>query len=49
MSARQLKAQESAAHRTELKDAVLKFLGVAAQVEKTALPRTKEVGRPVGR
>ncbi|CAM5513993.1 hypothetical protein [Streptomyces] [Streptomyces griseus] len=48
VSARQLKAQESAAHRAELKDAVLKFLGVAAQVEKTALPRTEEGGRPVG-
>ncbi|MGW6027729.1 hypothetical protein [Streptomyces sp. NPDC055099] len=35
-STRQLETQESAAHRTELKNAVLKFLSTASQVEKTA-------------
>jgi hypothetical protein len=36
-STRQLEVQESAAHRAELKSAVLKFLGIASQVEKAAL------------
>lgn len=36
-STRQLEVQESAAHRAELKNAVLKFLGIASQVEKAAL------------
>lgn len=36
---RQLEVQESAAHRAELKSAVLKFLGIASQVEKAALAR----------
>ncbi|WTO33261.1 hypothetical protein OG399_43390 [Streptomyces achromogenes] len=38
-STRQLEVQESAAHRAELKSAVLKFLGIASQVEKAALTR----------
>ncbi|MFD8826881.1 hypothetical protein ACFV1C_31570 [Streptomyces sp. NPDC059605] len=42
MSARQLEFQESTAHRAELKDAVLKFLSIASQVEKAVL------GRPSG-
>ncbi|WP_244190370.1 hypothetical protein [Streptomyces caeruleatus] len=36
-STRQLEVQESATHRAELKNAVLKFLGLASQVEKAAL------------
>ncbi|MGW6054451.1 hypothetical protein [Streptomyces sp. NPDC055189] len=39
-SARQLEAQESAAHRAEIKNAVLKFLALASQAEKTALARS---------
>ncbi|MEU6841671.1 hypothetical protein ABZ930_07315 [Streptomyces sp. NPDC046716] len=39
-STRQLEIQESAAHRAELKNAVLKFLGLASQVEKSALARS---------
>ncbi|MFH9474250.1 hypothetical protein ACH4L7_10395 [Streptomyces anulatus] len=35
-STRQSQMQESAAHRAELKNAVLKFLSIASQVEKTA-------------
>lgn len=38
-STRQLEVQESATHRAELKNAVLKFLGIASQVEKAALMR----------
>ncbi|MFG3258832.1 hypothetical protein [Streptomyces sp. NPDC048172] len=41
-SERQLDAQEAAAHRAELKGAVLKFLGLAAQVEKAALARAPD-------
>ncbi|MER5983508.1 hypothetical protein [Streptomyces sp. NPDC001787] len=37
---RQLEVQESAAHRAELKNAVLKFLGLASRVEKAALARS---------
>ncbi|AIR96303.1 hypothetical protein [Streptomyces glaucescens] len=40
VGARQLEAQETAAHRAELKDAVLKFLGIASRVEKAALARS---------
>jgi hypothetical protein len=40
VSTRQLEVQESAAHRAELKNAVLKFLGIASQVEKAALARS---------
>ncbi len=47
VSARQLEVQESAAHRAELKEAVLKFLSVASQVEKAALSRTEGGDRPV--
>ncbi|MFD9136664.1 hypothetical protein ACIOK4_07820 [Streptomyces bottropensis] len=36
-STRQLEVQESAAHRAELKNAALKFLSLASQVEKAAL------------
>ncbi|OLZ73711.1 hypothetical protein AV521_06295 [Streptomyces sp. IMTB 2501] len=36
-STRQLEVQESAAHRAQLKDAVLKFVSIALQVEKAAL------------
>ncbi|MEV8318454.1 hypothetical protein AB0Q95_30280 [Streptomyces sp. NPDC059900] len=36
-STRQLEVQETAAHRAELKNAVLKFLGIASQVEKASL------------
>jgi hypothetical protein len=39
-STRQLEVQESAAHRAQLKDAVLKFVGIALQVEKAALTRS---------
>ncbi|MEU2060827.1 hypothetical protein [Streptomyces sp. NPDC013455] len=54
-SARQLDVQEAAAHRAELKAAVLKFLSIAAQVEKAALappggdgtPDRDELGRLV--
>ncbi|MEU9207715.1 hypothetical protein AB0D27_07095 [Streptomyces sp. NPDC048415] len=35
-SARQLEIQESAAHRAELKNVILKFLSIASQVEKAA-------------
>ncbi|MGW2330378.1 hypothetical protein ACWC5C_32115 [Streptomyces sp. NPDC001700] len=40
VSARQLEVQESAAHRAELKDAVLKFVSIALRVEKAALTRS---------
>ncbi|CAL9448072.1 hypothetical protein SUDANB176_02383 [Streptomyces sp. enrichment culture] len=46
-STRQLEVQESAAHRAELKDTVLKFLGIAAQVEKAAFTRPDRGGAPV--
>ncbi|MFF4360275.1 hypothetical protein [Streptomyces sp. NPDC001604] len=52
-STRQLEVQESAAHRAELKDAVLKFVRIALQVEKVAPTRsdaggtTAELGRLV--
>lgn len=36
-STRQLEIQESAAHRAELKNVILKFLCIASQVEKAAL------------
>ncbi|MEV6758446.1 hypothetical protein [Streptomyces sp. NPDC051214] len=39
-STRQLEVQELAAHRAELKNAALKFLGLASQVEKAALARS---------
>ncbi|MEV6056864.1 hypothetical protein [Streptomyces sp. NPDC052107] len=42
-STRQLELQESAAHRAELKEAVLKFLSIASQVEK-ALTRSDDGG-----
>ncbi|MET9826754.1 hypothetical protein ABZ038_35085 [Streptomyces sp. NPDC006349] len=42
--ARQFEAQASAAHRAEVKSAVLKFLGVAAQVEKAALAGSRVAG-----
>ncbi|MBB5938770.1 hypothetical protein [Streptomyces zagrosensis] len=38
-STRQLEVQESAAHRAELKHVILKFLSIAAQVEKVAFRR----------
>ncbi|MFI2213401.1 hypothetical protein [Streptomyces sp. NPDC020141] len=38
-STRQLETQKSAAHRAELKNAILKFLSIASQVEKAALTR----------
>ncbi|QKW11105.1 hypothetical protein HUT18_23040 [Streptomyces sp. NA04227] len=38
-STRQVEVQEAAAHRAELKGAVLKFLSVAARVEKVAFTR----------
>ncbi|MEU0007997.1 hypothetical protein ABZ079_27930 [Streptomyces sp. NPDC006314] len=38
-SARQLEIQESAAHRAELKNVILKFLSIASRVEKAALTR----------
>ncbi|MCX4762952.1 hypothetical protein OG562_18605 [Streptomyces sp. NBC_01275] len=41
VSARQLEIEESAAHRAELKNAVLKLLGVANQLEKEALTRPR--------
>ncbi|MFE9636744.1 hypothetical protein [Streptomyces sp. NPDC006463] len=39
VSSRQLEVQESAAHRAELKNVILKFLSIASQVEKAALTR----------
>ncbi|POX47692.1 hypothetical protein C3488_22855 [Streptomyces sp. Ru72] len=39
-STRQLEVQEAAAHRAELKNAVLKFLRLASQVEKAAFVRS---------
>ncbi|MFF2024526.1 hypothetical protein ACFVW2_22310 [Streptomyces sp. NPDC058171] len=38
-STRQLDVQESAAHRAELKNVILKFLSIASQVEQAALTR----------
>lgn len=43
-STRQLEVQESAAHRAELKDAVLKFLSIASQVEKATPTRPARGG-----
>ena len=43
-STRQLEVQESAAHRAELKDAVLKLVRIALQVEKVALTRSDAGG-----
>ncbi|MFC9757785.1 hypothetical protein [Streptomyces sp. NPDC056921] len=43
-STRQLEVQESAAHRTELKNAALKFLGLASRAEKAALARAGSGG-----
>ena len=39
-STRQVEVQEAAEHRAELKNAVLKFLGIASQVEKAAFARS---------
>ncbi|MFF8618486.1 hypothetical protein [Streptomyces sp. NPDC015350] len=47
VSARQLEVQQSAAHRAELKDAVLKFLSIASQVEKAVLRRPSGDGAAV--
>ncbi|MFI1761097.1 hypothetical protein ACH41H_03355 [Streptomyces sp. NPDC020800] len=47
-STRQLEVQESAAHRAELKSAVLKFLSLASKVEKAALARWGSGGAAVG-
>jgi hypothetical protein len=44
VSTRQLEVQESAVHRAELKDAVLKFVRIALQVEKVALTRSDAGG-----
>ncbi|ULR53856.1 hypothetical protein [Streptomyces deccanensis] len=46
-STRQLEVQESAAHRAELKNAVLKFLSIASQVEKAALTPSDAGGTAV--
>ncbi|MER5432402.1 hypothetical protein [Streptomyces sp. NPDC002588] len=46
-STRQLEVQESAAHRAQLKDAVLKFVSIALQVEKAALTRSDGGGSAV--
>ncbi|GAA1321335.1 hypothetical protein GCM10009647_054290 [Streptomyces sanglieri] len=43
-SARQLEVEQSAAHRAELKDVILKFLGVASRVQKAALARSGDDG-----
>ncbi|MFB7210279.1 hypothetical protein [Streptomyces sp. NPDC056255] len=43
-STRQLEVQESAAHRAELKNAVLKFLGLASRAEKAELARAGSRG-----
>jgi hypothetical protein len=40
-SARQAEAQQSAAHRAELKDVILKFLGIAFRVEQAASARPR--------
>jgi hypothetical protein len=42
-STRQLEIQESAAHRAELKNVILKFLSIASQVEKAA-PTPQQAG-----
>lgn len=39
-STRQLEVQEAAAHRAELKEAVLRFVSLALRVEKAALTRS---------
>ncbi|MET8570108.1 hypothetical protein [Streptomyces sp. NPDC004783] len=46
-STRQVEVQQSAAHRAELREAVLKFLSIASQVEKAALTRSDGGGTPV--
>ncbi|MGV9250831.1 hypothetical protein [Streptomyces sp. NPDC003697] len=43
-STRQLEVQESAAHRAELKHAVLMFLSLASKAEKAALARSGSEG-----
>jgi hypothetical protein len=43
-SARQLDAQQTAAHRAELKEVILRFLGIAFRVNKAALVRVNEDG-----
>jgi len=43
-SARQLETQESAAHRAELKNVILKFVSIASQVKKEALTRPPRGG-----
>ncbi|MFJ5193805.1 hypothetical protein ACIQCQ_17050 [Streptomyces sp. NPDC088394] len=43
-SARQLEVEQSAAHRAELKDVILKFLGVASRVPTT--PTGSPAGSP---
>ncbi|MGQ7754566.1 hypothetical protein ACUN29_40115 (plasmid) [Streptomyces sp. WC2508] len=48
-SARQLEVEQSAAHRAELKDVILKFLGVASRVQKAALARSGDDGGQDGR
>ena len=41
-STRQLQIQESAAHRAELKNVILKFLSLASEVEKAAFTRLRD-------
>ena len=43
-SARQREIQESAVHRAELKNVILKFLSIASQVEKTTFTRLPSGG-----
>ncbi|MFI9155592.1 hypothetical protein [Streptomyces sp. NPDC053367] len=44
VSARQVEVQEAAAHRAEVKDAVLRLVGVALRLEKSALTRSEGGG-----
>lgn len=43
-SVRQLEIQESAAHRAELKNVILKFLSIGSQAEKAAFTRPPSGG-----
>lgn len=44
VSSRQLEMQESAVHRAELKNVILKFLSIVSQVEKVTLTRPSSDG-----
>jgi hypothetical protein len=46
-NARQLEAQDSAAHRAELKEVILRFLSLAFQVEKAGAGNTTPAAAPL--